>query len=204
MLEHSEMAGNIIPAIATTNAIVSGLIVLQALDLLRKSYDNLRNVHLQMKPSVPLSTITICQPNPSCGVCRDTYTTVLCDPSRTLLGDVVKGILGNDEREVSVYEGGRGLAEPDWEDNYERTLESMNVTRGMFLNIVDEEEEWATIAVALGALPSVAFHHVIQLLANGFLTGRITPPRHRPTSWRRPYQNRRGRLKLFRRYPRHR
>lgn len=36
--EVKEMAGNIIPAIATTNAIVSGLIVLQALHLLRKSH----------------------------------------------------------------------------------------------------------------------------------------------------------------------
>ncbi|RXW14381.1 hypothetical protein EST38_g11468 [Candolleomyces aberdarensis] len=47
-----EMAGNIIPAIATTNAIVSGVIVLQALHLLRKSRDELRNVYPQFKPAV--------------------------------------------------------------------------------------------------------------------------------------------------------
>ena len=40
----TEMAGNIIPAIATTNAIISGLIVLQALHLLRKSYESLTKV----------------------------------------------------------------------------------------------------------------------------------------------------------------
>ena len=34
---YAEMAGNIIPAIATTNAIIAGLIVLQALHLLRRS-----------------------------------------------------------------------------------------------------------------------------------------------------------------------
>ena len=50
-LYETEMAGNIIPAIATTNAIIAGLIVLQALHLLRKSYDALRNVHVQFKPS---------------------------------------------------------------------------------------------------------------------------------------------------------
>jgi len=156
-----EMAGNIIPAIATTNAIVSGLIVLQALQLLRKSYSSMKNVHLQFKPAVPLSTISMCPPNPKCGVCRDTYTMVLCDPARCTLADIVNGILGDGEddnggtgkREVSVYEDKRVLSDPDWDDNYERTLESLNVTRGKFLTIVDEEGEWGTIAIGLGVLP---------------------------------------------------
>jgi len=97
--EVKEMAGNIIPAIATTNAVISGLIVLQALHLLRKSYDSLKNVHLQFKPSVPLSTITMCPPNPNCGICRDTYTKVLCDPARVTLGEIIDGILGDWEDE---------------------------------------------------------------------------------------------------------
>ncbi|KAF8634042.1 hypothetical protein AX17_004307 [Amanita inopinata Kibby_2008] len=148
-----EIAGNIIPAIATTNAVIAGLIVLQALHFLRNSYDKLRNVHIQLKPSVPLNAVNLSLPNPECGICRDAYSTVLCDPSRTRLGDVVKGILGDDEREVSVYEDKRVLSDPDWDDNYERTLESLNVTRGKFLSIVDEEGELATISVALGILP---------------------------------------------------
>jgi len=155
------MAGNIIPAIATTNAIISGLIVLQALHLLRKSYHSLKNVHIQFKPSVPLSTITICPPNPSCGICRDTYAMIHCDPERVTLGEIVDGILGNGDgehggtgkREVSVYEDKRVLSDPDWDDNNERTLESLNVTRGKFLTIVDEDGEWGTIAVGLGVLP---------------------------------------------------
>jgi ubiquitin-like 1-activating enzyme E1 B len=157
------MAGNIIPAIATTNAIISGLIVLQALHLLKKSHSQLRNVHLQFKPAVPLSAIRLSAPNPECGVCRDTYATLLCDPSRTLLGDVVKGILGNDEREVSVYEDKRVLSDPDWDDNFERTLESLNVTRGKFLSIVDEEGEWSTITIGLGVLPYVFIRFLSQV-----------------------------------------
>ncbi|KAF9462539.1 hypothetical protein BDZ94DRAFT_1282986 [Collybia nuda] len=151
--EVKEMAGNIIPAIATTNAIISGLIVLQALHLLRKSHNKLRNVHLQYKPAVPLSTINLSPPNPTCGICRDTYAVVLCDPARTCLGELVSGILGDDTREVSVYEDKRVLSDPDWDDNNERTLESLNVTRGKFLTIVDEEGEWGTIAVGLSILP---------------------------------------------------
>lgn len=160
--EVKEMAGNIIPAIATTNAIISGLIVLQALHVLRKSYGALKNVHLQFKPTVPLSTVNLCLPNPKCEICRDTYTTVLCDPAKVTLGEVLDGILGDGDgerggtgrREVSVYEDKRILSDPDWDDNLDRTLESLNVTRGKFLTIVDEEGEWGNIAVALSVLPA--------------------------------------------------
>jgi len=146
------MAGNIIPAIATTNAIVSGLIVLQALQLLRKAYGTMKTVIIQYKQTNPLSSATLPPPNPSCGVCRDTFTEVLCDPSRTALGDVVQGILGEDEREVTVFEEKRVLADPDWDDNLERTLESLNITRGKFLNIVDEDGDLETISVGIGIL----------------------------------------------------
>ncbi|KAG5642065.1 hypothetical protein DXG03_003642 [Asterophora parasitica] len=153
--EVKEMAGNIIPAIATTNAIVSGLIVLQALHLLRRNNNSaMRNVHLQYKPAVPLSTITLSRPNPACGICRDTYALVRCDPSRARLGDIIKGVLGEDEREVSVYEDKRLLSDPDFDDNLDRTLESLNVTQGKFLAIVDEEGEWGTISAGLSTLPS--------------------------------------------------
>ncbi|KNZ76000.1 Ubiquitin-activating enzyme E1-like [Termitomyces sp. J132] len=131
--EVKEMAGNIIPAIATTNAIISGLIVLQALHLLRRNYSAMRNVHLQYKPAVPLSTITLSKPN----------------SGRALLGDIVKGVLGVNSREVSVYEDKRVLSDPDWDDNLDRTLESLNVTRGKFLSLVDEEGEWRTITIGL-------------------------------------------------------
>ncbi|KAH9838037.1 uncharacterized protein C8Q71DRAFT_574651 [Rhodofomes roseus] len=158
--EVKEMAGNIIPAIATTNAIIAGLIVLQAFHLLRKSYNALRNVHVQFKPTMPLSAINMTPPNQNCGVCRDTYTEVLCDLARVTLREVVEGVLGDGEdagglgeRDVSVYEHTRMLSDPDWDDNLERTLESLNVTRGKFLSIVDDEGEFATIQVAIGVLP---------------------------------------------------
>lgn len=148
-----EMAGNIIPAIATTNAIVSGLIVLQALQLLRRAYSAMKTVMIQYKQTNPLSSATLPPPNSSCGVCRDTFTEVLCDPSKTMLRDVVQGILGEDEREVSVFEEKRILADPDWDDNLDRTLESLNVTRGKFLNIVDEDGDLETISIGIGILP---------------------------------------------------
>ncbi|KAF5364889.1 hypothetical protein D9758_008104 [Tetrapyrgos nigripes] len=122
--EVKEMAGNIIPAIATTNAIVSGLIVLQA-----------------------LYPAFIYNSNPP-------FLSVLQHSlDRTPNVGFAETRIRESEREVSVYEDKRVLADPDWDDNNEKTLESLNVTKGKFLMIVDEDGEVATIAVAIGALP---------------------------------------------------
>ena len=60
-------------------------------------------------------------------------------------------------REVSVYEDKRLLVEPEFEDNLSRTLEDMGIRRGMFLTIVDEEDEYANLSIAIGSLPYVDF-----------------------------------------------
>ncbi|KIO32722.1 hypothetical protein M407DRAFT_212746 [Tulasnella calospora MUT 4182] len=185
--EVKEMAGNIIPAIATTNAIISGLIVLQALHILRaqatgKAFpvaspshaSGIRIAGLQAgKPSVPLSTYYVSPPNPSCGICRDQYVSLQCDPAQVKLGELINAVLraergmeededmedaeGEDDeserREVSVYEGQRLLSDPDMDDNLGRTLESLNCTRGKFLTIVDEDEVFENVVLALSPLP---------------------------------------------------
>jgi ubiquitin-like 1-activating enzyme E1 B len=180
------MAGNIIPAIATTNAIIAGVIVLQALHLLRQSFSirtssspsvslrgtpskkkakaqdasltqTLRNMNIQSKPSVPLAASKVVPPNESCTVCRDTYTSVRCDPLRTTLRKLVDGILGDGTgtgtgtgpRDVSVFESTRLLADPDFDDNLDSTLETLGVTRGKFLTIVDEDGDWGNLSVAI-------------------------------------------------------
>ncbi|KAG9092861.1 E1 ubiquitin-activating protein uba2, partial [Ceratobasidium sp. 370] len=173
--EVKEMAGNIIPAIATTNAIIAGLIVIQATNVLKSliptpspnptlggafARSTPKNVLIQTKARAPLGVQNLSAPNPHCAVCRPVYVSVACDPSRTTLGDVVKGMLkleaGEEEetREVSVYEAGRVLSEPDWEDNFERTLESLNCGRNTILMIVDDAEELVDLAVCLTGLPS--------------------------------------------------
>jgi len=152
--EVKEMAGNIIPAIATTNAIISGLIVLQALHLLRAAFESLRNVHAQFKPSAPLSSIKLSSPNPHCGVCRDAYALLQCDPSRVTLAEVLEGILDGSERDVSTYEDKRMLSDPEFDDNLDRTLESLNVSKGKFLSIADEDDELETITLAICSLPT--------------------------------------------------
>ncbi|KAJ3914748.1 hypothetical protein F5877DRAFT_49902 [Lentinula edodes] len=212
--EVKEMAGNIIPAIATTNAIIAGLIVLQGVHLVAaklgslagssstspstspsftstttnsSSYTALRNIHIQLKPSVPLSAITTSRPNPACGICRDVYTVVRCDPLRATLRDVVQGVLGGTPTtstsnsnststptststtpptptishftifasSPSAPSATRILADPDWDDNLDRTLGSLNVRCGMFVNVENEkwQWEWKTLSIGIGGLP---------------------------------------------------
>ncbi|KAF9063627.1 hypothetical protein BDP27DRAFT_1367875 [Rhodocollybia butyracea] len=67
------------------------------------------------------STMQSCHPTQSyhtfkagsggCGICRNTYAKILCGSAC----DVVNGLKGNNEREVSVYEDKGVLAGSDWE-----------------------------------------------------------------------------------------
>ncbi|XP_044290115.1 SUMO-activating enzyme subunit 2 isoform X2 [Varanus komodoensis] len=66
------MAGNIIPAIATTNAIIAGLIVLEGLKILSGKIDQCRAIFLNKQPNPRKKLLVPCAldpPNPHCYVC---------------------------------------------------------------------------------------------------------------------------------------
>jgi len=160
-----EMAGNIIPAIATTNAIIAGLIVLEALQILRGTYDALVWPYLTAKSTKPITGSQLPPPNPKCAACQDTYTLVQCNPETTTLGQLIEKALKNvtlgdgdgdaslDISQVNVFEAGRVLADPDFDDNLEKSLSDLGCGRGKFISIVDEDNEWSTLTVALCLLP---------------------------------------------------
>lgn len=106
-----QMAGNIIPAIATTNAIVAGLCVLQSFKVLRGDFSSTKEVSYYLlspyqgisnilkvflSPFAPerlLSSDRYREPNPDCPACSVAQTRVLVDMSRATLNDLVEDFL---------------------------------------------------------------------------------------------------------------
>ncbi|KJH44977.1 ThiF family protein [Dictyocaulus viviparus] len=74
LFEIKSMAGNIIPAIATTNAIVAGMVVVEAGKIISGDFDKLRVVFISRSPN-PRGKILVDQipfnPNPKCFVCSE-------------------------------------------------------------------------------------------------------------------------------------
>eukprot|EP00727_Mastigamoeba_balamuthi_P004338 m51a1_g13902 putative sumo-activating enzyme subunit 2 (622) ;mRNA; r:751841-753833 len=117
-------AGNIIPAIATSNAIISGVLATEAVKVVTGRFDACRNVHLTMTARKPLLVSQQERPNPSCYVCGAAFVTATCDTQAATLGDfvarVAKGALGVAEPTVIVgdrivYECGDDLEDDEVE-----------------------------------------------------------------------------------------
>jgi ubiquitin-like 1-activating enzyme E1 B len=79
-----EMAGNIIPAIATTNAIVAGLCVLQASHVLQNHLENARMVFISRRADQAFIAEPLRPPNPACPVCGIVRAELKCAENTTL------------------------------------------------------------------------------------------------------------------------
>ncbi|KAF7861815.1 hypothetical protein EAF04_007697 [Stromatinia cepivora] len=140
-----QMAGNIIPAIATTNAIVAGLCVLQSFKVLRGDYLSSKEIFLSpFAPERLLSSDKFREPNPDCPVCSVAQTRVLVDMSRATLGDLVGGFLklqlGYGEEFVVNNESGL-LYDVEETGNLDKKLSELGIKGDTFLTVIDEDDE---------------------------------------------------------------
>ncbi|TGO31735.1 hypothetical protein BHYA_0422g00060 [Botrytis hyacinthi] len=140
-----QMAGNIIPAIATTNAIVAGLCVLQSFKVLRGDYSSSKEIFLSpFAPERLLSSDKYREPNPDCPVCSVAQTRLLVDMSRATLNDLVEGFLklqlGYGEEFVVNNESGL-LYDIEETENLDKKLSELGIKGDTFLTVIDEDDE---------------------------------------------------------------
>ncbi|KAJ3023522.1 E1 ubiquitin-activating protein uba2 [Thoreauomyces humboldtii] len=137
--EVKEMAGNIIPAVATTNAIIAGLIVMSAI----KTW-----VSTRINPE------GLAKPNPNCGVCSINSFSIAINTETATLGDLLEhvqappgpngdggiGVTG----EIAIQEGDRLLYDVEFDDNLDMPLKELGLkhaTRVMITNEDDDEPD---------------------------------------------------------------
>lgn len=136
-----QMAGNIIPAIATTNAMVAGLCVMQSFKVLKGEYTRTRWLWLW---NGALRTDQLEKPNPECAVCSVAMGRLHVDIEKATLKDLVQDILrtklGYGE-EVTVMSEAGLVYDPDLEDNLEKKLSDLGIADASFVLVKDEEDE---------------------------------------------------------------
>ncbi|KAF6844126.1 ubiquitin-like activating enzyme [Colletotrichum musicola] len=150
-----QMAGNIIPAIATTNAIVAGLCVLQSLKVLKGEFTQTKEVFISPhNPDRLLGSSRYLAPNPDCPVCSVYQTTVSVDLSRATLKDLVEDFvrleLGYGEKEFAVNNDAGPLYDPEEVENLPKKLSELGIKEDSFLTVIDEDEDEPFVNVVIG------------------------------------------------------
>jgi len=136
-----QMAGNIIPAIATTNAMIAGLCVLQAFKVLKGDYVKTKMIFVDRGN---MSASVFDEPNPDCVVCGAAMVRLQIDPAATTLKDLVDEILKSKlgyGDEISVLSEKGLIYDPDMDDNLEKKLDELEVKPGSFLTVKDDNDD---------------------------------------------------------------
>ncbi|KAG0664276.1 E1 ubiquitin-activating protein uba2 [Maudiozyma exigua] len=156
-----QIAGNIIPAIATTNAIIAGLSALVSLRVLHLlNYAQIsKPVELNMAFTAKASNMshnryltnrTLAKPNCKCPVCQKVVRGVMQIPTNIFstlkLNDIIN-ILSEkynfDTEELAILDttGQRLLSDFDFDSLDDKTLEEIHIKAGSVLLVTDETED---------------------------------------------------------------
>jgi len=147
------MAGNIIPAIATANAMVAGQIVIHALRILQGKYDRCQNVFLRSMPNhkggLLVKDRNLQKPNPKCNVCSSEGEIILITDIqkltvRQLEELVLKKKLNMVSPDVTILD--RVIISSDADDEvnlYDKTLLEAGMTDGSSFEVDDDLQNYS-------------------------------------------------------------
>ncbi|GAA5801510.1 hypothetical protein HPULCUR_006958 [Helicostylum pulchrum] len=148
LFDVKSMAGNIIPAIATTNAIISGLVILKAFGILRGEYKNNKRVYL-FTASRLLSEANS-DPNPNCSVCRSRSATVSVNFERATLRDLINQVIllsvdeggaGMELDEIAIMDGSRMIYDVEFEDMADLPMKEAGLKPDTILRVTNGEDD---------------------------------------------------------------
>ncbi|KAL6260008.1 hypothetical protein P5V15_009915 [Pogonomyrmex californicus] len=149
------MAGNIIPAIATTNAIIAGMVVLHAFRVLENNLRACKSVYLRLKMNhrnqllVPEKAVN--PPNPQCYVCAPSPQAMLMvDTSNMTIKELEELILKDRLNMIApdVMIDGTGAViisseEGETESNNNKKLEELGIKDGTILKVDDFHQNYS-------------------------------------------------------------
>lgn len=148
------MAGNIIPAIATTNAMTASLCVLQAFHVLRDQLNKARFSFLTRSTERVIASEALQKPNPHCATCGVAYATLHVDTKRAKLSDLVDVLqeqLGYSE-DFSVKRDSDLLYDVDEDVHLDKTFEELGLRADTFITVCDEAEEDGKVDVVFSII----------------------------------------------------
>ncbi|KAI8982558.1 hypothetical protein BDB01DRAFT_793174 [Pilobolus umbonatus] len=147
LFDIKSMAGNIIPAIATTNAIIAGVVIMKAFGVLRGDIKSITRTYLTYGSRLVQESNS--EPNPQCGVCRSRSTTLLVDFEKVTLADILEKIVfvsredggaGMDREDVAITVGNRMIYDIEFDENVSDTLSEFGLKSGSILRVSENEE----------------------------------------------------------------
>ncbi|ANZ77608.1 BA75_05143T0 [Komagataella pastoris] len=155
--ETKQIAGNIIPAVATTNAIMAGFSSLQSLNVF--SDDPVGNSRLIYDSEYINKFVTQCPPlpgNPNCKACGIQRGIITVPSLDIQLGEIHKQLLkkyGYSD-DVSIVVGNNRLVyDYDFEDNLTSSLKDLTIGDGSIFFIGDSDDELQDIELYLEVAP---------------------------------------------------